>query len=310
MSYLSEVLAFHASLLSDTARLERFRRALQRVVRPGDVVLDVGAGVGILSVLACEAGASRVYAIEGSVPVGIIEMLAEANGMADRVHAIGGNSTAIELPEQVDVVVADLFELFGLEQGLVAAMADAARRFLREGGTVIPRAISLYAAPVEAPGVHGARVGAWSREPLGMDVSPVRPLAANVLHAASHRSADELAAGERLARVPLGADGPRHVGGAASFAIRRPGVLYGFDGWFVAELARGVTVSNAPGSRTTRYRHAFLPIDPPQLVAPGDEVELEVHAWDGEQWRWSGRAGERTFDHATLHALPIAALRR
>ena len=63
----STVLDYHLSMLRDTARMDAFRRAIDASVRPGDVVVDLGCGSGVLSFMACEAGARTVYAIEGYV---------------------------------------------------------------------------------------------------------------------------------------------------------------------------------------------------------------------------------------------------
>jgi predicted RNA methylase len=50
---MTSLLEFHAFLLSNTgSRLDRFAKALAAAIRPGDTVLDLGAGSAILSILA------------------------------------------------------------------------------------------------------------------------------------------------------------------------------------------------------------------------------------------------------------------
>ena len=56
----------HEPMLLDTVRCQAFQQALREVVTPECVVLDIGAGTGILSVFAAQAGARAVYAVERS----------------------------------------------------------------------------------------------------------------------------------------------------------------------------------------------------------------------------------------------------
>jgi predicted RNA methylase len=54
----------HRQLLADRKRVDALSRAIASIVAPGDTVLDVASGTGVLGLLACRAGASRVYCIE------------------------------------------------------------------------------------------------------------------------------------------------------------------------------------------------------------------------------------------------------
>src|SRR5215467_2076803 len=104
---MSLVVDEHRQYLCDRARLGVFERAIAATVRPGDVVIDLGAGTGIFGLLACRAGAARVYAIE---PGGMIELaraLAAANGVGDRITFVRAHSSEAQLPEQADVLVGD-----------------------------------------------------------------------------------------------------------------------------------------------------------------------------------------------------------
>src|SRR6185312_7820104 len=71
-------------------------RLMQDVVRPGDTVIDLGAGSAILSIAAVRLGAGRAIAIE-SDPQAIenAEQNAAANGVADRVRVIEGDARVI-----------------------------------------------------------------------------------------------------------------------------------------------------------------------------------------------------------------------
>ena len=80
----------YGDMIADRGRTDAYARALQARVTPESVVLDIGAASGILTLLACQAGARKVYAVE---PDGIIQVAREvvaANGYADHVEFIQG----------------------------------------------------------------------------------------------------------------------------------------------------------------------------------------------------------------------------
>ena len=53
----------YQSMMVDETRMLAYRRAIQRVC-PGQVVCEIGVGLGPLSLMALQAGAKRVYGIE------------------------------------------------------------------------------------------------------------------------------------------------------------------------------------------------------------------------------------------------------
>lgn len=83
-----EDMAIHALMLRDKPRCAAYAAALRGADLEGKAVLDVGAGTGLLSVLAAKAGARAVYAIEASGLAAAIQAAADANGVGDRVHVL------------------------------------------------------------------------------------------------------------------------------------------------------------------------------------------------------------------------------
>src|SRR5512138_212725 len=98
-------LIVYLRMMRDPVRMPAYAEAIRRSVAPGDVVLDLGAGLGILSMLALRAGAARVYAVELGDAIDVARQVARREGVADRLICLQGDSTRLELPEPVDLIV-------------------------------------------------------------------------------------------------------------------------------------------------------------------------------------------------------------
>jgi predicted RNA methylase len=131
--------------LKDEARTLAFRNAIRTVVRSGDVVVDVGAGSGILSFFAAEAGAAKVYAVEmDPVSAAALRRSIDLNPhVADRICVVEGEASVVPLPCAADVVVAEI-----IETGLVEEQQVPVLNALRRRG-VITRATRLIPASYE-----------------------------------------------------------------------------------------------------------------------------------------------------------------
>lgn len=271
---MSLVVDAHREYLSDPARVQAYERALAATIRRGDVVVDLGAGTGILGMLACRAGAARVYAIEADGMIEVARALARANGVADRIVFLMQHSSEVKLPEQVDVVAGDLIGRMGFEAGVFEAYAHA-RRWLKPGARVMPSAITICASPVEHHAAH-ADVEFWRQPVAGFDAHAVLPWARNTGYPrvidASQLLADRAAS---ATFSPVAEDAVLRV--RDTVRVTKGGLLHGIAGWFSAELAPGVEMTNAPGApaRINR-RNVFLPLDPVVSVAPGDAVTIDI----------------------------------
>lgn len=279
---MSDSIDDHHRFLDDPARLDAFSRAIAEVVRPGDVVADLGSGTGILALLACRAGASRVYAVEKTGMSAFVGQIAADNGFGERVTVLRGHSRDVSLPERVDVVVSDMIGSIGFMKGTAAALADVRTRWLKPGGRQIPEVSVTWIAPVEQHDWY-THVSFWSTPVAGLDMSALRQPAANTHYPHFFEPGDFLAPGAPVAQCDYRERCPDLVRGSASFRIERSGTLHGIAGWSTAQLSPSVTLTNAPGAPDcNRRRHGFLPIDRPVLVEAGDtiEAELVIRPWD------------------------------
>src|SRR5712692_2722385 len=107
-------------MIADHVRMGAYAQALREAIRPGAVVVDIGCGTGILSLLACQRGARRVYAIEPDASIELARTVARDNGYADRIVFLQDRSLRVSLPERADVIVSDLRGRLPLSGGNLA----------------------------------------------------------------------------------------------------------------------------------------------------------------------------------------------
>ena len=141
----------HARMLHDDRRTRDYLAAISAAVRPGDVVLDIGTGSGVLAVAAARAGARRVYAVEASDIAEVAARVFAANGVADTVTLVPGWSRQIDLPEPADLLVAEIIGNEPLEEEILETTLDARRRLLKPDARLIPYALTLLARPLRLP---------------------------------------------------------------------------------------------------------------------------------------------------------------
>src|SRR5262249_30290391 len=148
--------------------------------------------------------------------------VAETNGFGDRIRHVKGLSTRVDLPERVDVVLADQIGRFGLESGILEYFADARARFLKPGGPLVPGEIGLFVAAVECPELFG-QTQFWSQTPGGFDFSPACAIASNTGYPARLDPAHLLGAPARTISLSLASASIDIVNAEAVVVAARPG---------------------------------------------------------------------------------------
>jgi SAM-dependent methyltransferase len=270
-------LSYHARLLADLHRMDAYERALRRLVRPGDVVLDLGCGTGILAMLAARCGA-RVHAVESMGVVHLAKRLVAHNGL--NVHVHHADITKMEPVEPVDLVVSDFLGCFLVDDGMLPAV-EAAGRWLKPGGRFCPSEVRLMVAPVGDFTLP--TVDIWNEPFYGVDLLPAEEESLRVCALGNLSTSTVMAPPARYHTfVPPGPAG--QFDKEVRFHFKRSGRLRALAGWFQAQLADDVVLSTAPGHETHWGQHLF-PLPPTDVVVGQSfEVRLQLEAL----WRWSG----------------------
>jgi protein arginine N-methyltransferase 1 len=303
-------------MITDAVRVDRFREAIESCVSPGDVVLDLGSGTGILAILAARAGARIVYAVEAAEIVEIARKVCRENGVEDRVVFLDDFSQRVKLAEPADVLVTETIGNFGLDEGILGWVRDARRRFLKPDAIIVPCAIEMFVVPVEMPQAY-ARYIDWEYVQCDIDFSSMRPFAVNNLYSERIGPEHYLAKPHSLGEIAL--DDVTSTAFSAEFdlEVTKSGELHGLGGWFSSRLCNGVVISNDPHETPGSWAHAFMPLEAPVSVGSGDRLKVHVScANNGAVWRWRlDTSGKRSggkcqsderlqFDHSTFLGSP------
>jgi protein arginine N-methyltransferase 1 len=305
-------LSSHHLLLRDRVRNEAFRRAIRRVVRPGDVVLDVGAGTGILSAFALEAGARHVYLVEAVDILSCAQKILRRSGWSRRVTLIRGKAENISYKGgKVDAILIELIGSFGVDENILDVLPPVRNQVLRDGGSIIPQRLRLLVAPV-AHASFERELRLYRSVRYGVDLSPLAALADNNVYLINLRTADLLAEPQQLMEFDLLTCRQSRFDRHVHFTIHRRGRLIGFAGWFEVDLCEGMELSNSPKTNQTHWDQVLFPVGESVSVRSGDSVSFRLRYGTPsgvDEWTWSGalrtRQAQRRFRFSSEKRFPL-----
>lgn len=276
---------YHRTLIADRIRNQAFHDALARVIRPGETtVADIGAGTGLIGLMAAKLGAREVLLYEAAEVAGVADAVIRRN-RARVCHLMPCHSTEMEDPPRVDVVVSETLGNYAFEENIVDTLSDARRRHLKNGGVMIPARVRQYAVPVISDRIH-RELTVWDEVGFGIDLVDAREMGLNNVYVRSF-AMDELledgAAAKVWDSVTLGSDRKGTRRGEASWKLGSAQTVYGFAYWWEADLIEGITLSTAPDAPRTHWEQLYFPLRTPMQLAAGETVLVTLRSRSSEE---------------------------
>jgi type I protein arginine methyltransferase len=283
----------YGRMAADGVRMDAYARAIAAAVKPGSVVVDIGAGTGIFSILAARAGAKRVHAIEPNPAIWLVPELARENGVSDRITVHHASSLDVTLDERADVVISDMRGTSPLHGDHIRAIRDARERFLAPGGALIPQHDRLFVALVENDELTRALARGWlAFDRLGLSASAAKTSILNSVYddrARPLNASDVLSTAASWGALDYATCDGSVVEATVDVSVLRGGKAHGLAIWFDATVADGIGYTSAPGW-SLAYARTYLPLADEVSVAAGDAARITVRAdARGGRWAWDTR---------------------
>lgn len=282
--YLSQ----QQNMMQDYVRTSTYQRAI--LANSDDfkdkVVLDVGAGSGILSFFALQAGAKKVYAVEASSMAKHAQLLVQANSCVGKIEVLAGKIEEINLPEPVDIIISEPMGYMLFNERMLETYLHAKKWFKSpEQGRMFPSRGDLHVAPftdaqlymeqtnkanfwlsndfhgVNLCALHAAATNEYFRQPI-VDTFDIRIcMAKTIRHTVDFQKAHETDL--HCINIPL------------EFISNQTGQIHGLAFWFdVAFIGTQQTIwlSTAPSQQLTHWYQVRCLLNTPLFVNRGQSI--------------------------------------
>jgi predicted RNA methylase len=274
---------WHIRMLNDIRRNDAFEQAIQKAIAKEGAsakVLDIGAGSGLLSMMAARAGATKVVACEKAPLIAeMAERIVELNGFQDRIRVINKASTDLivedDLQGRADILISEVLSSDLLAEGVFNTFEDANRRLIRRGATVIPRSMTavgcLVSSDVLRQYAYVGHVSGFDLSPFG-ELSPQRLPVHGVMTSWRRLSEDF-----EILTIDLTLRRHEPATRKLSVPVLEDGVAAGVIQWIQLDLAEHVVFSNHPDSYFEGSWLQILHTFPQELsLTKGQRLELNV----------------------------------
>jgi len=284
--YLSQ----QQNMMQDYIRTSTYQRSMLTNLSDfhDKIVLDVGAGSGILSFFAIQAGAKKVYAIEASDMANHCEKLVKQNNLSDRIIVIPGKVEEVEVPEKVDTIISEPMGYMLFNERMLESFLHA-KKWLKPEGRMFPTQGDLHISPftdealymeqyqkanfwyqesfhgVNLTSLRTAAVEEYFKQPI-VDTFDIRTcLAKSVKYTIDFQSAAE--EDLHVMDIPL------------SFTVLQSGMVHGLAFWFDCGFLGSdysVWLSTAPTEPLTHWYQVRCLLQTPVLVKEGQTLVGKV----------------------------------
>ncbi|KAJ3377939.1 hypothetical protein HDU92_007800, partial [Lobulomyces angularis] len=279
------------NMLSDIVRTQSYQRAILSNAQKhfkNKQVMDVGAGSGILSYFAVQAGAEKVYAIEASNMAKKIKKLILSNEknlwLHDKIEVF---QEKIERPlniPKVDTIISEPIGVLLIHERMLESYLHARDHYLNPGGIMIPSTGTIFLAPFSDAGLWSQtmnKVRFWEQDNFyGVDFSPLAEDAKSEIFGQpivgyfDYRLLMAPSVSYMVDFQTISSSQLKDFTIPIDWKFPFTGLVHGIAGWFDIDLG-GVILSTAPSAERTHWQQVRFLFQEPLAV----NAYENIHGW-------------------------------
>ncbi|OIW03986.1 hypothetical protein TanjilG_30262 [Lupinus angustifolius] len=269
----------HEEMLKDSVRTKTYQSVIyqNKFLFKDKVVLDVGAGTGILSLFCAKAGAKHVYAVECSHMADMAKEIVEVNGYSNVVTVLKGKIEELELPvAKVDIIISEWMGYFLLFENMLNTVLYARDKWLVDGGVVLPDKASLYLTAIEDADYKEDKIEFWNNV-YGFDMSCIKKQAIVEPLVDTVDQKQIVTNSQLLKTMDISKMAPGDASFTAPFKLvaARDDYIHALVAYFDVSFTRChklMGFSTGPRSRTTHWKQTVLYLEDVLTVCEGEAI--------------------------------------
>ena len=277
---------WHLPMMNDNFRNSKYLEAIKLAIEDVDddsLILDIGTGSGLLSMMAAANGAGKVIACETSnIIADTAKKIIHKNGYKEKITVINKKSTELkigeDLPRKADLIISEILSAEFVGEGVRTSVFDANKRLLKKNGKMIPESgtikISLLGNDKEIfDTISVANVS-------GFDLSEFNSISQSKFTHFLKKKPTLLSNDEGAFSINLyNEENIEKEEKIIELKVNKEGLCLGIIQWMKIQLYKDIEYENSPNGYLDSSSHWPTPIylfDKPVSVKKGDVLKIRA----------------------------------